>query len=203
MRIAVAQGSLTDGGEAVLVNASNTNVTLGTGVSGAIRAACGPGFQDAIERGLEETYGRPMEPGEVLITDAGDHPRARWVAHAAVMDYRKGFTDRSFPTLDTIRTCTTNILDALEDLPEPVTVAWVALGAGTGQLGVRAPTEIACEAILARRSTAKILTGVTFYGYDLIEYAAIANVVSSFFPEVLATIPPEARRLFPGAPSQH
>jgi O-acetyl-ADP-ribose deacetylase (regulator of RNase III) len=41
-RIAVVQGSLTDGQEAVLVNASNTNLSLGSGVSGAIRGVREP-----------------------------------------------------------------------------------------------------------------------------------------------------------------
>lgn len=114
MQIRVVQGSLTDGSEMLLVDASNTNVALGTGVSGAIRAACGAGYQEAISRALQETYGGPMEPGEVLVTDAGEHSRARWVAHAAVMDYRAGFTGKSFPSKDTIRSCVTNILDAID-----------------------------------------------------------------------------------------
>lgn len=193
MKVAVAQGSLTRGSETLLVNASNTNAALGSGVSGAIRAACGPGYQEHIARALNDTYGGPMEPGQVLITDAGSHS-ARWVAHAAVMDYREGFNARSFPTLDVIATCARNIVRAIDDLPEPVTVAWVALGAGTGQLGVREPTRIACETLLAHPST-KIL-GVTFYGFDLIEYAATAEVVSSFFPQVLETVPAEVRKLF-------
>lgn len=194
MNVRVARGSLTEGDETLLVNASNTNVSLGSGVSAAIRAACGPGYQEHIAHALAATYGGPMEPGQVLVTDAGAHPRARWVAHAAVMDYREGFRGSSFPTLDTIRACAVNIVDAASSLPEPVTLAWVALGAGTGQLGVREPTRVACETLLARPSPR--IAGVTFYGYDLVEYAAIADVVSRFFPAVLATIPEEVRALF-------
>ncbi|MFO0668660.1 MAG: macro domain-containing protein [Polyangiaceae bacterium] len=194
MNVRVVQGSLTDGDETLLVNASNTNVALGSGVSAASRAACGSGYQEHIASALAATYGGPMEPGQVLVTDAGAHPRARWVAHAAVMDYRAGFNGSSFPSLDTIRACCTHIVDAAASLSEPVTIAWVALGAGTGQLGVREPTKIACEALTARPSP-RIL-GVTFYGYSLVEYAAIADVVAGFFPEVLAAIPAEVRALF-------
>ncbi len=194
MKVRVAQGSLTEGNETLLVNASNTNVLLGSGVSGAIRRACGPEYQEHIARALRETYGGPMEPGQVLVTDAGAHATARWVVHAAVMDYREGFRGTSFPTLDTIRHCCTNIVQAIDALPEPVTVAWVALGAGTGQLGVREPTRIACETLLAH-PTPRIL-GVTFYGFDLLEYAAVADVVSRSFPDVLETIEPEVRKLF-------
>ena len=88
MRIFIKEGSLTDGDESVLVNASNTNAQLGTGVSAAIRQACGKGYQEKIFAALEEKFHGPMKPGEVLLTDAGTHPRAAWVAHVAVMDYR-------------------------------------------------------------------------------------------------------------------
>jgi O-acetyl-ADP-ribose deacetylase (regulator of RNase III) len=202
MNIQVLQGSLTDGSETLLVNASNTNVALGSGVSGAIRQACGRGYQDHIAGALREAYGGPMDPGSVLVTDAGAHPRAKWVAHVAVMDYRAGFGGGSFPTLDVIAKGTANLFRAIDTLAEPVTVAMVALGAGTGQLGVREPTRIACEALLAYEREheagglpSKIL-GCTFYGFSLFEYAAIADVVSRAFPSVLATIPPEVRALF-------
>jgi O-acetyl-ADP-ribose deacetylase (regulator of RNase III) len=199
VRIAVRQGSLTDGDETLLVNASNTNVTLGTGVSGAIRRACGAGYQEHIARALAREHGGPMAPGDVLVTDAGRHPRARWVAHCAVMDYRQGFGARSYPTPDVIRACCTNLLGAIERLPAPVTVAMVALGAGTGQLGVRIPTQIACDALKAHAQACgdrSRMTGCTFYGFELFEFAAIADVVSGVYPEVLGTISPEARALF-------
>ena len=48
----VVHGSLTDGAETVLVNASNTNCELGSGVSGAIRRACGLGYQEHIMAAL-------------------------------------------------------------------------------------------------------------------------------------------------------
>jgi O-acetyl-ADP-ribose deacetylase (regulator of RNase III) len=191
MRIAVVQGSLTEGTEMLLVNASNTNVALGSGVSAAIRAACGAGYQQYIAEELAKKFGGPMSPGQVLLTGAGKHPHAKWVAHAAVMDYREGFVGSSFPTLDVIRACCRNLLSAIDELPEPVTVAMVALGAGTGQLGVRAPTQIACEALSGYHG-AKI-AGCTFYGYALHEYAAVADVVCSVFPEVTETIPAEVR----------
>ena len=194
MKIAVVQGSLTDGNETLLVNASNTNVALGSGVSAAIRRACGPGYQEHILRELEKAHGGPMTPGQVLVTDAGAHPRARWVAHAAVMDYRAGFTGSSFPTLQVIGACYANLLRAIEALPEPVTIAMVALGAGTGQLGVRDPTRVACEALRAYAGT-KVL-GCTFYGFEMFEYAAIADVVCEAFPSVLETIPADVRALF-------
>ena len=194
MQITVVQGSLTEGSETLLVNASNTNAALGSGVSSAIRQGCGPGYQDHIARELAEGFGGPLLPGQVLVTDAGTHPRARWVAHVAVMDYREGFTGKSFPTLAVIEDCCKNLMRVIDELAEPITVAMVALGAGTGNLGVREPTRLACEALRAYEGT-KIL-GCTFYGYQLFEYAAMADVVCQFFPAVLETIPADVRAAF-------
>src|SRR5206468_3941367 len=135
--VQVRQGSLTDGDETVLVNASNTNGQLGTGVSAAIRAACGNGFQEKIVAALQARFGGPMEPGEVLVTDAGTHPRARHVAHVAVMDYREGFTGSSYPAVELIRGACVKLWRTLEAVDGgPHSVAMVALGAGTGGLGV-------------------------------------------------------------------
>jgi O-acetyl-ADP-ribose deacetylase (regulator of RNase III) len=187
VRIALAHGSLTEGAETVLVNASNTNVALGTGVSGAIRQACGAGYQDHIARAMKDRFGGPMEPGDVLVTDAGNHPTAKWVVHIAVMDYREGFTGRSFPTLELISKACTKLWPAIEEIGSPVTVAMVALGAGTGQLGVRDPTRIACETLsrhLAATPASRI-EGVTFYGYILYEQRAIADVVKGIFPDAV------------------
>ena len=170
-----------------VVNAANTELAMGTGVAGAIKKRGGVVIEEeAMSLG-------PVEVGEAVLTTAGNL-RATHIIHAAVMDYRDGFRATSFPSLDVITACCLNIVRAVDALPEPVTLAWVALGAGTGQLGVREPTRIACETLLAHPSTN--LQGVTFYGYDLVEYAAIADVVSRSFPEVLATVPAEIRKLF-------
>src|SRR5687768_6999013 len=128
-RIAVVQGSLTDGHESVLVNAESTNVALGSGVSGAIRRACGPGYQEHIDGKMKERFGTAMEPGDVLLTDAGAHRSAKWVVHVAVMDYRHGFGGSSFPTLAVIEKGCIKLWQAVKTLPERVTIAMVALGA--------------------------------------------------------------------------
>lgn len=195
-RFVITRGSLTDGDAMLLVNASNTNCNLGSGVSGAIRAACGPGYQEHIHQVLEDAYGGPMEPGQVLVTNAGSHPTARYVAHVAVMDYRHGFDGWSFPDEARIRACCQNLWPAIEELSQPaVSVAMVALGAGTGRLGVRTPTETACQTLrdhlLAKPSSH--VGDVTFYGYTLPEYLVVVEVVSSFFTVPEDSIPAEVR----------
>ncbi|NMO13273.1 hypothetical protein HPC49_02775 [Pyxidicoccus fallax] len=194
--ITLNQGSLTEGDESVLVNASNTQAQLGSGVSAAIRAACGRGYQARVFEALQHRFGGPMQPGEVLMTDAGEHPRARHVAHVAVMDYRDGFNASSYPTADVIRTGCERLWDEVERLPESgVSVAMVALGAGTGNLGVVEPTRIACETLKAHLAlhTNSRLARVTFYGYELHEYLAMASELVRHFPELAASLPDEVR----------
>lgn len=182
----VAEGSLTDGSSLLLVNAANTNVNLGSGVSGAIRRACGVGYQEHLHQALEARFGGPMEPGAVLVTDAGSHPTARYVAHVAVMDYRQGFTVQSFPTPALLERCYANLWQAIETITaEPfVSVAAVALGAGTGNIALRESVEIGCGTLaahLAQVAPSRI-DDVTFYGYDLVEYRVVREVVAAHFP---------------------
>lgn len=198
--VTVAQGSLTDGDERVLVNASNTEVALGSGVSAAIRVACGPGYQEHIRDELKRARGGSLEPGDVFVTDAGSHPRAAYVAHCAVMDYRAGSTGPSGPDEARIEQICRALWPAVDALGDGRTVAMVALGAGVGNLGVRRPTEIACATLQAHLDAhpGSRLERVCFYGYQLHEFAVIAEVVSSFFEVPAGAIPAEVKALFEG-----
>jgi len=197
MQAHVRQGSLTEGDEDVLVNASNTRLRLGSGVSAAIRRACGPEYQEHLDAELSR---RPsgLAQGDAIVTHAGSHPRARAVVHVAVMDYSDGFSARSFPSLAVVARGARRTWELVEGLDLPrVRVAMVALGAGTGGLGVADSTRVACETLrehLARQEGSRI-AGVTFYGFTLVEHVAMAHVVGGFFPEALADLAPEVRAL--------
>ncbi len=195
--VSLAQGSLTDGRELVLVNDSNTHVQLGSGVSGAIRQACGPKYQGHLFEALQAKFGGPMEPGQVLLTHAGAHPRAKYVAHVAVMDARRDTSAQLMPSLETIRLGCEHLWAELERLPPGVkpTVAMVALGAGLGNLGVVGPTQVTATSLQAhlRATPASRLAHVTFYGYLPHEYEAIARALLPFFPEVAAGLSAEVR----------
>lgn len=191
-----ARGSLTDGGESVLVNASNTNADLGSGVSFAIRRACGPDFQAQLHRALRDTFGGPMAPGQVLVTHAGTHPRAKWVAHVAVMDYRQGFGAASLPGADTIERGLVALWSALEALDDAsLSVALPALGAGTGNLGVVVPTRLAAQTLRAHHEAHpdSRITRVCFYAWLEHEAPPMARELVKVFPEVEARLPSELR----------
>ena len=184
-QVEVVQGSLTSGSELVLVNASNTGVMLGSGVSGAIAQACGEGYQERIRDELQSKRGGVLPPGDVLVTGAGAHPTAKWIAHVAVMDYRPG-AEQKGPTLDRIRTGCERLWDAIEqiDAPEPLSVAMVALGAGVGRIDLRDSTRIACETLKAHGAihTKTRIGKVVFYGYKPQEFTAMREVVAAHFP---------------------
>ena len=193
MQIRAVLGSLTEGDDDVLVNASNTALRLGSGVSAAIGRACGPGYQAALDE--HRTRCGELEQGDVVITGAGHHPRAKAVAHVAVMDYRGGVSARSFPSLATIEAAVARLWPKVEatDLPS-VRVAMVALGAGTGGLGPRDSVRVAAESLRAYRElvpTTKI-AAVTFYAVSILEHVAMAAALADVFPEVLDGLSPEA-----------
>jgi O-acetyl-ADP-ribose deacetylase (regulator of RNase III) len=193
-KVRVAQGSLTEGTQDVLINASNTNLELGSGVSGAIRQACGPKYQAYLAEQLQARCGGPMAPGEVLLTDAGTHPNAKYVAHAAIMDYRQGFTGSSYPTIELVEQSYARIWNAIADLGEDgLSIAIVALGAGTGQLGARAPMERACKTLIEFLSgpRAGAIGDLCFYGYSLVDYIATVEAVTRHFVVPPETLDPE------------
>lgn len=194
--VTVRQGSLTSGNESILVNASNTKGALGSGVSAAIRAACGPGFQSEIESQIAADHGGASMPQySVILTGAGTHRRARFVAHVAVMNYDDGFTGTSFPHLEGIERACVALWNAVSHAPGgPHTVAMVALGAGTGQLGAVQTTHVACRTLQSHlRAHPQSIKEVTFYGYTILEFAAIANVVSSYWQLPAGAISGEQR----------
>lgn len=192
--IEVKQGDVTAADADLLVNASNTKAWLGSGVSGAIRRACGAGYQEAITAALAQRFdAAEMEPGDVLITDAGAHPRAKLVAHVAVMDYRPGHESEARPDEARIERGSANLWSAIESAPgtSSLSIAMVALGAGTGGLGVRKPTELACTTLrthLAGRASSRIAK-VIFYGWETHEFANIVHVVRQHFALDEASIP--------------
>jgi O-acetyl-ADP-ribose deacetylase len=205
MQVALAQGSLVESDARVLVNASNTQLALGSGVSGALRRACGEDFQERIHAVRQAQAGDALPPGEVLLTDAGAHPRARYVAHVAVMDYRPGALQVA-PTLDRVRAGCANlwrVVEGLQQEPE-VSVAMVALGAGTGGLGVVDSARIACQTLQAHWAAhpTSRLRKVTFYGFQLHEFLAMAAVVVGFFPDAAQGLSEEALRFIRAAPGR-
>ena len=192
MIVRVEHGSIGDAKVSVLVNASNTILRLGTGVSAAIGASCGKPLRDELEQLRVETPDG-WEPGAVAITSAGNHPHARYVAHVAVMDYRPIPNARPRPDLNRIRLGYENLWSSLAQLDGPLSVGTVALGAGTGGLGLRDSIRIACETL--KQAAPNNIGSVTFVAYQLHELVNTVAVVRDHFDLPLDDFDPELIRL--------
>lgn len=127
-KIEILKGDITDTGAEAIVNAANTELVLGSGVSGAIREKGGVSIQlECDERG-------PVPLGEAAVTGAGDL-KARFIIHAAGM-HRGGGVDR-----ESLQSSTRSaLLRAEENGVE--TVAFPAIGTGAGGFPARQCAEI-------------------------------------------------------------
>jgi len=127
----LCEGDITEQEVDAIVNAANSDLVLGAGVAGAIRAKGGPSIQaecDAIG---------PIEVGEAAVTGAGDL-RARFVIHAA------GMTPGGTSTEQSIRSCVARSL-ALANEKACRSIAIPAIGAGIGGFSVQRCAEILLE----------------------------------------------------------
>ncbi len=114
--IRLCEGDITEQEVDAIVNAANSDLVLGAGVAGAIRAKGGPSIQaecDAIG---------PIDVGDAVATGAGRLP-ARFVIHAAGMPPGGSATDES------IRSCVRRSLELAKERGCR-TIAIPAIGAG-------------------------------------------------------------------------
>jgi len=118
--LSVVMGDLTAADTDAIVNAANSQLWMGGGVAGAIKRAAGGGVEaEAMAQG-------PIQPGQSVVTSAGDLPDPiRWVVHAATMG----------PNLQTseelIRLATASAL-AVGARAGARSIAFPALGTGVG-----------------------------------------------------------------------
>ncbi len=113
-QITVKQGNLlAEKGTTFIVNASNTRLLLGSGVSMAFKRHCGHALQKEMDKALEQIGGELMQ-GDVVATSGGNAANFSYALHAAVMNYNKGVkADQKFPTIDVIEKVLENIQDYL------------------------------------------------------------------------------------------
>jgi len=142
--ITIKEGNLLDAPALdFIVNPSNTILALGSGVSGAFAAACGPALQKEMNR--KRDHSAPLSKGDVVLTGPGGCKKFRHVLHAAVMDYRPGAAETA-PSLDDIRTILVNIEPFLADKAAAssgaVTLTLPLMGTGVGGLDKRHVLEI-------------------------------------------------------------
>ncbi len=97
-----------------VVNASNTKLLLGSGVSMAFARHCGRCLQEEMLQSLTKIE-ESLEQGDVVATSSGDALNFRYALHAAIMNYNCGIRQKNkAPTLDVIQKSLINIEAYLE-----------------------------------------------------------------------------------------
>jgi O-acetyl-ADP-ribose deacetylase (regulator of RNase III) len=130
-RIVLREGDITEQEVDAIVNAANSDLILGAGVAGAIRAKGGPTIQEECDR-----IG-PIQVGDAAVTGAGDLP-ARFVIHAA------GMPPGGVATEESVRSSMRRSLELARE-KQCRTVAVPAIGAGIAGFPVQRCAEILLE----------------------------------------------------------
>lgn len=105
---------LEEKGATFIVNASNTRMILGSGVSMAFKRHCGIELQALMYQELERKN-EPLEQGDVLCTTTANATNFEYALHVAVMNYNKNVpTKEQKPTLLTIEKSLHNIEEYLK-----------------------------------------------------------------------------------------
>lgn len=162
-----------------IVNASNTQMLLGSGVSMAFKRHCGSGLEAEMQRKLVSIDGG-IRPGDVVATSSGEAGNFRYALHAAVMNYDPGVRQRDkYPTLETIRTILENIEAylswyAAHHSPQ-MKLVLPLLGCGVGGLDKREVLEL-YRAFFMR--DVEYECEVVVYGYSAEDYRLIREVMT-------------------------
>ena len=172
----VQQGNLLSEEDATfIVNASNTKLLLGSGVSMAFTRHCGRRLQEEMLQSLT-SIGESLEQGDVVATSSGDALNFKYALHAAIMNYNidtRG-TDK-VPTLDVIQRSLMNIEEYLEwyankNINEPMKLVLPLMGCGVGGLDKGDVIELYHEFFIREVS---FNCKVVIYGYTQEDYVLL------------------------------
>ncbi len=160
-KVTIRQGDLAAAKVDAIVNAANSDLILGGGVAGAIRARGGPSIQEECER-----LG-PIRIGEAAITGGGNLP-AHHVIHAASMKLGGLTNERG------LRESTRNsLLRAHENRLE--SIAFPAIGTGIAGFPMQRCAEVMLEEIRAHLESESTLKRVEIVLFDAPALAVFAR----------------------------
>lgn len=106
----IKQGNLLEEPNATfIINASNTRLLLGSGVSMAFKRHCGHELQNEMTAKFN-TLNVVLKKGDVVATSSGKATNFEYALHVAIMDYNPGVRgDDTIPTLTHISNALNNI----------------------------------------------------------------------------------------------
>jgi len=144
----VKLGNLLDEPNATfMVNASNTTLQLGSGVSSAFKLACGIALQQEMTHKLH-TLGHLLHKGDVVATSSADATSFKYALHTCVMDYNQGIRGEDrYPNIRDIQAILENIECYLQwyaehDPLKRIKLVLPLLGCGVGGLDAKDVLEL-------------------------------------------------------------
>jgi len=136
--IVVKQGNLLNEDADFIVNASNTRLILGSGVSMAFKRQCGIELQNEMNSVLKSIDGGLIQ-GDVIATSSGRATNFKYSLHVAVMNYNQGVKyNEKNPTINIIEKALQNIENYLlwyaKNKTNTMKLVLPLMGCGTGGL---------------------------------------------------------------------
>jgi len=135
------QGNLITFDADFIVNASNTKLILGSGVSMSFKRHCGTKLQCQMDNARLKIIqdGNTISQGDVIATPSGNAKNFKYALHAAVINYGKGVKQfEEKPTLETIKIILLNTIPYLNWFSEKhhktIIIIFTYLGCGVGGL---------------------------------------------------------------------
>jgi len=124
-KISIKQGDIfSENGADFIVNPSNTDLFLGSGVSAAFRKNCGNELQTEMKKHA------PIKQGDVIVTSCPGNTSFKNALHVAVMDYSK---PNPSPSYETIKKALENI-EKIIKTQTPCKIVLPLMGVGVGGL---------------------------------------------------------------------
>jgi len=176
--IVVKQGNLLNEEADFIVNASNTKLILGSGVSMAFKRHCGIELQHEMNCVLKSIEGSLIQ-GDVVATSSGKASNFKYSLHVAVMNYNQGIKhDQKNPMISTIEKALQNIENYLlwyaKNRSNSMKLVLPLMGCGIGGLDkmnviktyetfFNRPIGIECELVV--------------YGYTDEDYYSIVQII--------------------------
>lgn len=176
----VKQGNLLEESAATfIVNASNTKLLLGSGVSMAFKRHCGLGLQKEMSYQLEQ-LDVPLKKGNVVCTSSAGATNFEYALHAAIMDYNQGVRGNDkLPTLKDIENTLINIELYVqwyynEKSNKTIKLVLPLLGCGVGGLNKLDVVAVYKSFFLKE---VQFDSEVVFYGYNNEDYKIIKRTL--------------------------
>ena len=177
--LSIKQGNLLDEDNATfIVNASNTRLILGSGVSMAFKKYCGIELQNEMTLKLEELGS--LKKGDVVVPSSCQANNFEYALHVATMDYNQGVRgNEKLPLIEDIKNALLNIESTLEQYSkkksnETIKLVLPLIGCGVGGLDKVDVVKL-YKSFFSRNFLFQC--EVVIYGYNTEDYKLINRVI--------------------------